>query len=328
MTPQDSSPQTARISAALDLDIPSLQIEPLVTLPHSFVARISHPDLGDGAALIFKQAGSPDFASGLRKELVVNRDVLSQFPKPVGPAFVSGDENAELPWILFDDVAVDHSPASTQPPPHSQIEQFIVALATTHAQARALPLVDLFKDVEGDVRVTDGAEYIPDVLDAFLRDVAEDRFPARCRELVASVRDNIPLVAQLLSDDETLVHGDAHFGNALYDNSGALLIDWALAVMGPGEADLTHALAMNLPRLLSEAHEESLLRTYADTCNELGHATSLDGVRERYRRCLLVTLIVAVGMRTVPGMADQVWSYMFTNAMHSALDHDVIELIR
>ena len=180
---------------------------------------------------------------------------------PVGPAFVSGDEKAQLPWILFADVALDHAPASTQPPPRSQIEQFIVALATTHTQARALPLADLFQDVEGDVRITDGAEFIPDVLDAFLHEVGEDRFPARCRELVAGLRDNTPLVARLLSGDETLVHGDAHFGNALYDSTGALLIDWALAVIGPGEADLTHALAMNLPRLLSEAYEESLFRT-------------------------------------------------------------------
>ena len=312
---------TERVCSALQWDPGdrNCDIEPLVTLPHSFVARVQR---ASEPPMIFKQAGDPGFADGMRKELTINRDVLSQFSDPVGPAFVTGDESAELPWILFEDIAVNHQPAATQPPLRPQIELFVDSLARTHAQARKLPLADLFQNVDGDRHVSDGAEHVPTVLDEFLHRMDHNRFPARSYELVRNIRDNIPKLAGLLDDGETLIHGDAHFANALYNESEALLIDWALSVIGPGEVDLAHALAMNLPRLFSVEYEPDLLERYATTCCEYGSEVSTAEVRERYRRSLLLTVIVAVGMNTVPGMTDLVWSFMFTNAVHTALDHD------
>ena len=315
-----------RVCTALQWDPAdtSCQIEPLVTLPHSFVARVQR---ASDQPMIFKQAGDPGFAAGMRKELTINRDVLSQFSDPVGPAFIAGDESTELPWILFEDIAVNHQPATTQPPLRRQIELFVDSLARTHAQARNLPLADLFQNVDGDRRVSDGAEHVPAVLDEFLHRMDHNRFPARNFELVRSLRDNIPKLAELLDGDETLMHGDAHFANALYSDSEALLIDWALAVIGPGEVDLAHALAMNLPRLFSVEYEPDLLERYAATCCEYGSEVSTAEVRERYRSSLLLTVIVAVGMNTVPGMSDLVWSFMFTNAVHTALDHEAQALL-
>jgi hypothetical protein len=63
------------------------------------------------------------------------------------------------------------------------------------------------------------------MLDEFLQRMDPERFPKRCYELVARIRDNVPLIAELFSDDETLVHSDAHFGNALFCADNALLID-------------------------------------------------------------------------------------------------------
>ena len=315
-----------RVCAALswDPDDASIQIEPLVTLPHSFVARVRR---AGQSPLLFKQAGSPDFAPGIRKELIVNRDVLGRFSAPVGPAFVAGDESAAMPWILFEDLAVSHSAPHSQTPPYAQIEAFVASLARTHVQARALPLQDFFANVPGHVHISDGGEYVPQVLDAFLQEVDGERFPPRGYALVRKIRDNIPLIAQMLPDDQTLVHGDAHFGNAMYAAGDALLIDWAQAVIGPGEVDLAHALAMNLPRLFSSEYEEQLIRSYVETCGIYGHQASEADVLERYRRCLLLTVVVAVGMRTVPGMSDQVWGFLFANTLHAALDHDVLTFL-
>lgn len=318
--------QTQRICTALqwDLSDPAVEIEVLVTLPHSLVARVRNADRNP---MIFKQAGSADFAAGVRKELIVNRDVLSQLPSAVGPAFVNGNETSELPWMLFEDVATRYTEATAAPPRRETIELFVDSLARTHAQAHALPLADLFKNVEGDVRVSDGAEYIPAVLDEFLHRTDSSQFPPRSYELIRRIRDNVPRIAQLLIGDDTLVHGDAHFRNALYTPDNALLIDWALAVIGPGEVDLAHALAMNLPRLHSSEYEPALFARYVDTCSRHGHSTSEAKLLENYRKCLLVASIVAVGMNTVPGITNQVWTFLFTNTMHSALDHDVMELI-
>lgn len=315
-----------KICAALQWDHndPALQVELLVTLPHSLVARVQN---SDGIRMLFKQAGRPEFSPGMRKELIVNRDVLSQLPDAVGPAFIDGNATAELPWILFEDVTASHAAATIAPPTLKTVELFVDSLARTHSQARSLPLLDLFGNVEGDVRVSDGAEHVPAVLDEFLRRTDTSQFPPRCHELIASIRDNIPRLAQLLSAEETLVHGDAHFRNALYADDSALLIDWALAVIGPGEVDLAHALAMNLPRLHSSEYEADLFRRYAATCSLHGYNTNEASVADRYRKCLLLTVVVAVGMNTVPGITEQVWTFLFTNAVHSALDHDVMELL-
>lgn len=79
-------------------------------------------------------------------------------------------------------------------------------------------------------------------------------------------------------------------------------------MIGPGAVDLAHALALKLPRLFSSEYEEQLLRRYAETCALHGHEVREADVRERYRQCLLLTIVVAVGMRSVPVMAERVWS--------------------
>jgi hypothetical protein len=84
---------------------------------------------------------------------------------------------------------------------------------------------------------------------------------------------------------------------------------------------------MNLPRLLSSEHEHKLLRRYAETYDRHEDHISESAVFERYQTCLLMTVIVAVGMNTVPGVSDQTWSFLFTNALQSALDHNAMELL-
>ena len=177
----------ARVCAALEWDVadPAVSVETMVTLPHSFVARVEG---ADGKACIFKQAGSADFASSAVKELIVNRDVLGEFKEPVGPRMVAGDEAASLPWMLFEDVARDHKQVSSPPFSKFIVEQFVDALARTHAQARALPLATLFERVRGDVLVTDGAEAVPGVLDRFLHEMDTSRLPARSVEGTAAAR--------------------------------------------------------------------------------------------------------------------------------------------
>ena len=113
--PDVTSDDIERVCAALGWDSGNaVSVEPLATLPHSFVARVGR----NGASMIFKQAGSPEFAAGMAKELIVNRDVLSPLPVRVGPELLASDEQAERPWMLFEDVSTNHVPAPTQPPPY------------------------------------------------------------------------------------------------------------------------------------------------------------------------------------------------------------------
>lgn len=299
-------------------------VEPLSTLPHSHVARLTRTD---GGSAVFKQAGGVDFAPGLLKELVINRDVLSRLPQLPAPALLACDAEAELPWLIFEDVSRSHHPAK-QPPSDEQIENFVAALAKTHAQSATLPLHELFTHVDGDRNVADGAEHVPMVLETFLHTADPTPLPSGTFEMLEHIRDRIPVLGgQLQSQSGVLVHGDAHFGNAFYRTDDAVLIDWALAVVGPGEVDLCHALAMNLPRHLGAKHEKEMVRQYAATCSEFGHPVTDSETFSRYKNCLLLTVIVAVGMSTVPGMPESVSRYMITNAVSAAIDHDSLAFL-
>ena len=318
-TSEDTTQQIRNTIESMGAGLSVVHVETLSTLPHSFVSRVT---VDDGTTLIFKRAGSEELASGMHKELVVNRDVLSKLPKKVGPTLLYNSDITTLPWLVFEDISVSHRPVSLGGPPSFRyIEKFVQALGKTHAQSWKLDLQGLFSNVRGDVLVTDGSEHVAPVLDDFLRTCETDRFPPRTFDLVKKIRDNIPRIVTLLTGPSVLIHGDAHYGNALYAED-ALLIDWALAVIGPGEVDLCHALAMNLPRYFASEYEPVAIHQYVQTCSKFGWDIYEDEVLERYRMCLLLTVVVAVGMKTVAGMQDTVWSYMFTNAVHSAIDHD------
>jgi hypothetical protein len=314
-----ASRNVGEILSALGGGYEDARIEALSTLPHSHVARLTRRD---GQSAIFKRAGSADFAPGMLKELVINRDVLSRLPQLAAPVLLAWDAEAELPWLIFEDVSRSHQPAK-QPPSDEQIANFVRALAKTHAQSATLPLRDLFALVEGDIHVGDGAELVPVVLDTFLHSADPAPLPRGTFEILVRIRDGIPMLGgQLQSQPGVLVHGDAHFGNAFYRTDDAVLIDWALAVIGPGEVDLCHALAMNLPRHIGANHEKKMMRQYAASCSEFGHPLTESEVFTRYRNCLLLTVIVAVGMSTVPGMPEPVSRYMITNAINAAIEHD------
>lgn len=318
-TSEDITQQVRDTLGSLDPSLSVVHVEALSTLPHSCVSRVT---VDDGTTLIFKCAGSEEFAFGMHKELVVNRDVLSRLPEKVGPTLLHSSDINALPWLVFEDIAVSHRPISLGRPPNFRyIEKFVQALGKAHAQSWKLDLPGLFLNVRGDVFVTDGSEHVAPLLDEFLYTCETDRFPPRTYDLVKKIRDNIPKIETLLSDPSVLLHGDAHFGNALYADD-AMLIDWALAVIGPGEVDLCHALAMNLPRYFASEYEPVAIRQYVQTCSKFGWDLREDEVLERYRECLLLTVIIAVGMQTVAGIQETAWSYMFTNAVHSAIDHD------
>ena len=99
------------------------QVEALTTLPHSLVARVT---LDSGETQIFKQAGNPDWAPAVRKEITINRDILSKIPLRVAPRLMNADSAGELPWLLLEDLSKTHvSPSLTPAPRRRDIDAFI-----------------------------------------------------------------------------------------------------------------------------------------------------------------------------------------------------------
>ena len=300
-------------------------IEPLATLPHSRVARVR---LTSGAGCIFKIAGTVDFAASAKREIAVNTDVLTAFPVPVAPKLLGSDRTAECPWMLFEDVSPPFLPIRQVPPRVPEFERLLTVLARTHAQSARLDLPALFNHIEGTRHCAEIAPQVPAVLDAFLATTPRDVYPAAVEELVATIRDNVhTLYTAIRAERPVFLHGDAHHQNALYSETEALLIDWSQATTGPGEIDLCSTMAMNMPRLLGRAREPGAFALYCRTLQEHGVDTSEHDVRERYRLCLLQTVIVAIAFRSIPGIDHHTWSYLFTNAVEAALDLDCRALL-
>lgn len=321
-----SKPSTPQIAAikALDEGLTIVEVTNLTTLPHSAVARIS---LDNNKSAIFKQAGNRAFTDKIRKELLINHNLVSRLAHKVAPTLLASDATTDQPWMLFEDLADGFGPSPfATAPPYRYIAMFVRALAKIHAQASTLDLKQAFADIPGDVHITDGSEYVPGMLDEFLSDCDPERFTPKTYQLLRKLRDNIPQLIELLSGRSTLVHGDAHFGNALYADE-AMLLDWALATIGPGEVDLSHALGMNLPRHFANEYEIEAIREYVKTSDDCGLHQSEADVLERYRQCLLLTVVVSVGMKSVPGVNDRVWEFLFINAMHSAVEHDALSFL-
>jgi len=321
-----SEPRTIHTTAikALGEELSIIDVTNLTTLPHSSVTRIA---LDNNQSVILKLAGADEFSDRIRKELLVNRNILSKLGDKVAPTLLASDATTDQPWMLFEDLSPAYYPASFgAAPTYRYITMFVRALAKSHAHSSRIDLRRAFGDIPGDVHVTDGSEDVPMMLDEFLSNCDPERFPPKTYELLKKIRDNIPRIVSLLSGHSTLVHGDAHFGNALYADK-AMLLDWALATIGPGEVDLSHALAMNLPRYFASEYEVDALRDYVKTSADSGLDHSEADVLERYRQCLLLTVVVAAGMKRVPGINDLVWSFMFTNAAHSAIEHDALSFL-
>jgi hypothetical protein len=73
--------------------------------------------------------------------------------------------------------------------------------------------------------------------------------PAAWQALERLLGEPAPLVAALRHLPSTILHGDPKAGNLAFEDGSVLLLDWGLAVRGPGALDLGWYLAVNSAKL-------------------------------------------------------------------------------
>ena len=315
-TTEDTIRQACRVAGLADV----LRLEPLATLPHSSVTRVH---LEGGTSCIHKIAGGPAFRDSARREYLINARVLTPMGSPVAPRLLGGDGDAGLPWMLLEDLDPAYRAPDRVPPGKSQLLLMVAALARAHAQSTRLGPGPLLEGIPGYQHCTDAQHQLAPMLEGFLRETPSDAFPANVFELIGHIRDSgAQIAAAIRATQPVLLHGDAHHENALYGESEALLIDWSQCTTGPGEVDLCSTLAMNLPGVFARQWEDDAFQHYAEVANTHGYAVTVDGVRERFRWCLLMTVAVAIAFRSIPGVTHSVWSYLFVNAVDAAFAHD------
>ena len=146
------------------------------------------------------------------------------------------------------------------------------------------------------------------------------------RELLERIRAGRDTLFDFAQQDQTILHGDAHCANALYAADGAVLLDWGNAAIGPGEIDLAHAVALNLPPDLRARWEPSLIDTYRTRLDGHDAPREHDEMMRRYRLGVLYAVAVPLG-HWAGGVPDQIWRRLLDNAVSAAEHHDAAALL-
>lgn len=234
------------IESFASLDFADVELTKLQALPHSEVVRLSlrSADL----SLIAKRAGPADSLDLAGRERCFYREVAGKLAPGLAPrCYVA--EAGESGWLIIEDLKTTHR-AITDPSRvnNKHCLQLVDTLARLHNQSEQAPhqqvrWSDLSSRWPGSTieqRAVFGERALAEFLNALPPGYESRR---RLLESIAGIAHEMSTTAS----NAGLIHGDAHFGNALFEENGtAILIDWAMPAIGIGEIDLAHVIALNL----------------------------------------------------------------------------------
>ena len=119
----------------------------------------------------------------------------------------------------------------------------------------------------------------------------------------------------------TVVHGDAHLGNAFFRDGHAGFFDWQVVQQAQGMRDVSYFLCNSVPVALRREHEDVLIRRYLAVLASQGvPAPSFDAVWEQHRlhaAYAWIAAMVTAGARTMqPDAVSRAGVARATAAMH------------
>lgn len=297
-----------------------VHLEPLQTLPHSEVYRVRID--APATSFILKRPGASDLAGLADRERRFYRHIAPLLPSGLVPHCVLVVDGDQSGWLLIEDLSKTHYQANEPAEPTRQECRYLVeALATLHGftstnstiqkqwtkVAMNLPAASIEQRVG----------FFLSTLEPFLA-MLRDRVDARIVDFLSGLDELSESLAKAAPTTKMLVHGDAHFGNALYSPAlSVCLIDWGMPMVAFGEIDLAHALALNLPRHVAREWENEMVSVYLDQMAACGSAADVDTFYDRYRLGVLYSLMSpVVWWRT--GVPDSVWWPALNNSLDAA----------
>ena len=136
-------------------------------------------------------------------------------------------------------------------------------------------------------------------LEPLQRDWA-DRVPVASIELALALAPKFEEVLQrTATGPETIIHTDTRLDNIFFARDGSTdvaFIDFQLALIGRGVADIAYLLGTSVPRDTAAAHWEALLRRWHDGITASGIGYSWDDARLHYREAALYYLSGAMSL--------------------------------
>ena len=110
------------------------EVEPLVTLAHSYVARIHLAQInGQSSTVIFKRSAPGGAADLAQREARFYRGVVPLLPADLTPNCLLAMETADSATLLLQDLTATHSELTDSSPTQEQATAFVEALADLHA---------------------------------------------------------------------------------------------------------------------------------------------------------------------------------------------------
>lgn len=304
-----------------DVSLRDIHIEPLQTLAHSEVYRIrldSPP-----ASVILKKSGTSDIAGIAKRERHFYRHIAPRLPSWLVPEcllIVEGDQAGRL---FIKDLSGSHHAAHSPEPTRVECRCFVEALATLHGLTGSHSTIQsTWTKVAIDLppgTIEQRLSFFQFALGPFITMIRE-RVDRSVESFPTDLNDLEGRIKRLEPQHEVIVHGDAHFANALFSpEPRACLIDWGMPMIGFGEIDLAHALAMNLPQNLRREWEEEMVGVYLNRMAACGSPVEEAAFYERYRLGVLYSFVSPV-VWWRSGVPETLWWSALENSLNAARD--------
>jgi hypothetical protein len=286
----------------------------------------SYPALPNRLLLKWPIAASPADPSS---ETTFYRELAPALASPpIVHCLATALESDAVQWLLLEDLRESHAcPPWPEHPPDHDLQAAVAVLARLHAHWWQRPGVAITlgtSHTEASLRTMVGA--ISAQLPAFVEHLGDD-LAADDREVLERVF-NSPLGPWLRiaePRDLTLIHGDAHVWNFLFQRTGPgtpYLIDWQTWHVDVGARDLAFMIALHWSRPLRQRLERALLELYYADLTRAGVTTySFEELMLDYRRCVVRNLTFPIIFWS-RGFPRERWRYRLDCALAAYRDLD------
>lgn len=304
-----------------NLSLHDIHVEPLQTLAHSEVYRVRLDSLS--TSVILKKSGAADVAGLAKRERQFYRHIAPLLPSWLVPEcllIVEGDQTGRL---FIKDLSGSHRSACSPAPTRMECRCFVEALATLHGlTGRHSTIQSEWIKVAADLpagTIQQRLSFFQLVLGSFIAMIHE-RVDRAVESFLTDLSDLEHRIKRMGAQADVIVHGDAHFGNALFSpEQRACLIDWGMPMIGFGEIDLAHALALNLPPNLRREWEQEMIGVYLSQMAACGSPVEEAAFHERYRLGVLYSFISPV-IWWCSGVPEPQWRSALSNSLDAARD--------
>jgi len=271
-------------------------------LPGSLVAKL--PMALDAAASGFRKAQERDPALVRRHFGRCARE--ERFYRDIGPSFTprvyysAADEMSQRVVLLLEDLTGGRQGDVLQGCSVDDVAHVIDELAPFHARywdGRA-PEVGF-----EPTRLAPAAhqERYQHLLELFLERDRDRGLPPEALGIATRLGSRLAVIAEKLNEGpRTLIHGDLHLDNLIFDPPGrtVAILDWQIASVGPPASDVALLIYSSLDVEERRASEARLLDRYASLLSE--HGVSNYSIAKLCADCEMALLLILAG--TVGGL--------------------------